>query len=196
VEGRPLEDSELVALAGDGDVAAYETLVARYQDIAVRAAYLITRNGADAEDVVQEAFVKAYLALPRFRNDAPFRPWILTIVANEARNRARSARRRASLALRAAAAEPEEAAPSPEAAVVEREERRALLDAVERLRESDRLVIGYRFFLGLSEAETAAALDWRRGTVKSRLSRALARLRRELSSMPSGGIELEEAADG
>jgi RNA polymerase sigma factor (sigma-70 family) len=195
VEGRPLEDSELVALAGDGDVAAYETLVARYQDIAVRAAYLITRDGADAEDVVQEAFVKAYLALPRFRNDAPFRPWILTIVANEARNRARSARRRASLALRAAA-EPEEAAPSPEAAVLEREEQRALLDAVERLRESDRLVIGYRFFLGLSEAETAAALDWRRGTVKSRLSRALARLRRELSSMPSGGIELEEATDG
>jgi RNA polymerase sigma-70 factor, ECF subfamily len=195
VEGRPLEDSELVALAGDGDVAAYETLVARYQDIAVRAAYLITRDGADAEDVVQEAFVKAYLALPRFRNDAPFRPWILTIVANEARNRARSARRRASLALRAAA-EPEEAAPSPEAAVLEREEQRALLDAVERLRESDRLVIGYRFFLGLSEAETAAALDWRRGTVKSRLSRALARLRRELSSVPSGGIELEEAADG
>jgi RNA polymerase sigma factor (sigma-70 family) len=195
VEGRPLEDAELVALAGDGDVAAYETLVARYQDIAVRAAYLITRDGADAEDVVQEAFVKAYLALPRFRNDAPFRPWILTIVANEARNRARSARRRASLALRAAA-EPEEAAPSPEAAVLEREEQRALLDAVERLRESDRLVIGYRFFLGLSEAETAAALDWRRGTVKSRLSRALARLRRELSSMPSGGIELEEATDG
>lgn len=199
MEGRPLEDAELVASARDGDVRAYEALVSRYQDLAVRTAYLITRNAADAEDVAQEAFVKAYLALPRFRSDAPFRPWMLTIVANEARNRGRSTRRTAQLALRAAAdgGAWDSSAPSPEAAIVQRDEQRTLLDAMERLREADRLVLGYRFFLGLSEAEIAAALHCRRGTVKSRTSRALGRLRAELASGRSAaGLQLREAADG
>ena len=66
----------------------------RYQAIAFRVAWLVVRNRGDAEDAVQDAFVKAYYALPRFRPGAPFRPWILRIVANEARNRGRSARRR------------------------------------------------------------------------------------------------------
>jgi RNA polymerase sigma factor (sigma-70 family) len=197
VEGRPLEDAELVDLAKGGDVRAYETLVARYQHLAVRTAYLITRDAADAEDVAQEAFVKAYLALSRFRRDAPFRPWMLAIVANEARNRGRAARRRAGLTLRAAAAEStERAAPSPEVAIVEEEERRALLDALDRLRERDRLVIAYRYFLDLSEAEIAAALDCRRGTVKSRLSRAMARLRDEVASPSPVAAQIERAADG
>jgi RNA polymerase sigma factor (sigma-70 family) len=197
VEGRPLEDAELVDLAKGGDVPAYETLVARYQQLAVRTAYLITRDASDAEDVAQEAFVKAYLSLSRFRRDAPFRPWMLAIVANEARNRGRAARRRAGLALRAAAADPFERQPtSPEAAAVEDEERRALLEALDRLRESDRLVIGYRYFLDLSEAEIAAALDCRRGTVKSRLSRAMARLREDLASARPAPAEIERAADG
>ena len=166
--------------------------------MAVRTAYLITRNAADAEDVAQEAFVKAYLALPRFRSDAPFRPWMLTIVANEARNRGRSTRRTAQLALRAVAVGgAEDSAPSPEATVLQRDEQRTLLDAMERLREADRLVLGYRFFLGLSEAEIAAALRCRRGTVKSRTSRALDRLRAELASGSSAaGVRLREAADG
>jgi hypothetical protein len=116
VEGwrnRPLEDAELVGLATRGDVRAYEELVERHRDIAVRTAFLVARDATDAEDAVQEAFVKAYAALHRFRQGAPFRPWILRIVANEARNRARSARRRAGLALRAAADRPvEEAAAS------------------------------------------------------------------------------------
>jgi RNA polymerase sigma factor (sigma-70 family) len=142
--------------------------------------------------------VKAYLALPRFRSDAPFRPWMLTIVANEARNRGRSTRRTAQLALRAAAVDgAEKSAPSPEAAVVRHDEQRTLLAAMERLREADRLVLGYRFFLGLSEAEIASALHCRRGTVKSRTSRALGRLRAELASSPSAaGLRLREAADG
>jgi RNA polymerase sigma factor (sigma-70 family) len=197
VEGRSLEDAELVDVARSGDVRAYETLVARYQHLAVRTAYLITRDASDAEDVAQEAFVKAYLALSRFRRDAPFRPWMLAIVANEARNRGRAARRRQGLALRAAAAEaPDREAPSPEAAVVQAEERRALLAALDRLREPDRLVIGYRYLLDLSEAEIAAALDCRRGTVKSRLSRAMARLRAELATAPPLASEIERAADG
>ena len=134
--------------------------------------------GAEVEEAVQEGFVKAYYALPRFRQESPFRPWLLTIVANEARNRRKSAGRRARLALRAAEGRPSgDAAPSPEVAVLEREQREQLMEAVNRMREEDRLVIGYRYFLGLSERETAATLHVPAGTVKSRLARALSRLR-------------------
>jgi RNA polymerase sigma-70 factor, ECF subfamily len=181
VEGRPLEDAELVELARDGDVRAYEELVARYQGIAYRVAWLVVRNAGEAEDAVQEAFVKAYYALPRFRPGAPFRPWIVRIAANEARNRTRSARRREGLALRAAA-EPGGAAPSPEAAALAREDAETLARTLGRLRESDRLVIAYRYLLDLSEAEMADALGVAPGTVKSRLSRAMTRLRTELGT--------------
>jgi RNA polymerase sigma-70 factor (ECF subfamily) len=180
VEGRPLEDAGLVALARDGDVRAYEELVTRYRDPAYRVAWFVTRERGEAEDATQEAFVKAYHALPRFRPGAPFKPWILRIVANEARNRVRSSRRRETLAARVAAVEREDAAPSPEAAALAAEERTTLLGALERLNERDRLVIAYRYLFDLSEAEMAAALDLRPGTVKSRLSRALDRLRAEL----------------
>ena len=183
VEGRPLEDAELVEQARHGDADAYGELVRRYQDVAARVAYLVTGADADVEDVVQEAFVRAYRALGRFRAGAPFRPWILRIVANEARNRRRAAGRRARLAIRVFDDRPSgDAAPSPEAAVLEEDERRVLLDAINRLREEDRLVIGYRFFLELSERETAEALDVRPGTVKSRTARSLARLRKELEA--------------
>src|SRR5439155_1764502 len=81
--------------------------------------YLIAGNDADAQEAAQDAFIKAYRALGRFRQGFPFRPWLLRIVANEARNRRRSAGRRQALALRAMAdAAPGDAAPSPEAALV------------------------------------------------------------------------------
>ena len=152
-----------------------------HQGIAFRTAYLVAGNAADAEDAAQEGFVKAYRALGRFRAGSPFRPWLLQIVANEARNRRRSAGRRAALALRAAAEETSGgAAPSPEAALLGAEERDRFLAALNALREEERLVISCRYLLELSEEETAAALGVRRGTVKSRTSRALARLRVEL----------------
>jgi len=137
-------------------------------------AYLITRNPADAEDAVQDALVKAWRAFGRFRTGAPMRPWLLRIVANEARNRRRSARRREALALRAS---PGEAAPSPEEAAVGADERARLLAALDGLPEQQRLVLACRHLLDLSEAETAAALGVRAGTVKSRTSRALEHLR-------------------
>jgi RNA polymerase sigma-70 factor (ECF subfamily) len=177
VEGRPLDEPALIARARRGDVAAYEELVRAFQDIAHRAAWLV--GGADdAEDAVQEAFVKAYHALSRFREGSPFRPWLLRIVTNEARNRRRSAGRRADLAIRAIEDRPaDDAAPSPEEAVLAHERRTALAAAIERLREEDRLVVTCRYLLQLSEAETATTLDIPAGTVKSRLSRALAQLR-------------------
>jgi RNA polymerase sigma-70 factor (ECF subfamily) len=177
VEGRPLEDAELARRAREGDDAAYEDLVKRYGQVAFRVAWLVTRDPGEAEDAAQEAFVKAYYALPQFRPDSPFRPWLLRIVANEARNRARSTRRRQGLALRAAAVSAGDAAPSPETAALASEDREALVAALNRLEPRDREVIGYRFLMGLSEAETAEVLDVRLGTAKSRLSRAMGRLR-------------------
>ena len=161
-----------------GDEDAYEELVRAHQGIAFRTAYLLAGNAADAEEAAQDGFVKAYRALGRFRAGSPFRPWLLQIVANEARNRRRSSGRRAALALRAAAKDSSgDAAPSPEGVLLAGEDRERLLAAVNGLREEERLVIACRFFLELSEEETAAALDVRLGTVKSRTSRALDHLR-------------------
>ena len=184
VGDRPLaQDDDLVARAQQGDTRAYGTLVKEHQTLAFRTAYLLTGSAADAEDAVQDAFVKAYRALGRFRPGAPFRPWLLAIVANEARNRRRSAGRRERLALRAAE-DPLSggAVPSPEAALLDKEQREELLAAVNELREDDQLALGCRYFLGLSEEETAEVLGWRRGTVKSRTSRALDRMRERLGA--------------
>lgn len=171
---RALTESELIALAAEGDGDAYASLVRAHQDIAFRTAMLITQDAAEAEEAAQDAFVKAWRALPRFRRGEPWRPWLLTIVANEARNRRRSAGRRSALALRVP---PPPDDPSAESAVLAAEARGALLGALSTLREDDRLVLGCRYLLELSEAETAAALGVRPGTVKSRTSRALDRLR-------------------
>ncbi|TMC39557.1 MAG: sigma-70 family RNA polymerase sigma factor [Chloroflexi bacterium] len=178
MEGRPADDSELITRAQRGDSAAYEEIVQRYQQVAFRTAYVIAGSAADAEDAAQEGFVKAYRALHRFRAGAELRPWLLRIVANEARNRVRSSGRRHRLELRLTEGfRPGDAAPSPEAVAVALDERKRLLAMVNALSEEDRLVIASRYFLELSGDETAAALGIPEGTVKSRLSRALARLR-------------------
>ena len=176
--GRPLDEAELIGRAQRGDTHAYEELVNAYQGIAFRTAYVIARNAADAEEAAQDGFVKAWRALGRFRAGASFRPWLLQIVANEARNRRRSAGRRAHLALRAATEEPSGgAAPSPEAALLDAQTRVTLLAAVNDLPEDQRDVVALRFFVGLSEQEVADTLGVPPGTVKSRTARALDRLR-------------------
>ena len=177
---RAQTEGELLARAQDGDADAYAALVRAHQDVAFRTAVLITQNAADAEEAAQEAFVKAWRALDRFRPGAPLRPWLLTIVANEARNRRRSAGRRATLALRVRGGAGTD--PSAEATALKHESRTALLGALGRMRPDDRLVLGCRYLLELSEAETAAALGVPAGTVKSRTSRALARLREEVEA--------------
>jgi RNA polymerase sigma factor (sigma-70 family) len=185
VVDRPLDEAELVERARRGDLEAWETLVRTYQGIAFRTAYLLAGNAADAEEAAQDGFLKAFRALGRFRRGAALKPWLLRIVANEARNRRRSAARRERLALRAAAQDrPGDAVPSPEAALLARESHERLLAAVEQLPDEHRDAVACRYFLELSEEETAAALGIRRGTVKSRLSRALARLRETLEEEP------------
>jgi RNA polymerase sigma-70 factor, ECF subfamily len=181
VEVRPLEDGTLIERARAGDAGAYEELVRLHSDIAFRTAYLLTGSAADAEEVAQDGFVNAFRALPGFRAGAPFRPWLLSIVANQARNRRRAAGRRVQMELRTLNAARSESGPSsPEDVVERRATRQALLSAVESLDEDDRQVVVCRYFLELSSQETAGALGIADGTVKSRLSRALAKLRGRL----------------
>jgi len=178
LEGRPAEDALLVERARHGDSDAYGELVRRYQALATRTAYVITGTSAEAEDAAQDGFTKAYFALDRFRAGAPFRPWLLRIVANEAKNRRKALGRRPTVDLSVAEDRPSgDTALSPEAAALASERRDLVLGALRKLREEDRLVIAYRYFMDLSEAEMAEALGVARGTVKSRLSRALVRLR-------------------
>jgi RNA polymerase sigma-70 factor, ECF subfamily len=176
---QPPGEEMLVERACRGDPAAFEELVLAYQSLAFRTAFMIAGDAADAEEAAQDGFVKAHRALRRFRRGEPFRPWLLAIVANEARNRRRTRGRRAALALRAAA-EPGAPGGDPEEAALATERRQQLLAAVERLRDDDRDVLACRYFLELSEDETAATLGIARGTVKSRTHRALSRLQGEL----------------
>ena len=163
--GRPLEETELVERARAGDTGAYAALVRGHEEIAFRTAYLITGNAADAEDAAQEG-----LSRPTARSAASARasrcgPGCSRSSPTRRATAAASAGRRAALALRAAGEERPsgEAAPSPEAALLAGERRAALLAAIGRLREDDRTVIGCRYLLELSEAETAAALGVRPG---------------------------------
>jgi len=175
-----VDDAAAAALARSGDLDAYEVLVVRYTAAAHRAAVLLGA-GDDAEDVVQEAMVKAYRQISRYRGESGFRPWLLAIVANETRNLHRSRRRRDGLVMRAAAGEElEPTSPDPADSVLTVERRRQLIDQLNRLDQRDREVLVCRFLLDLSEAETAVTLGLPKGTVKSRSSRALRKLRGRL----------------
>jgi RNA polymerase sigma-70 factor (ECF subfamily) len=172
------DDTEIVARVCAGDADAYAHLVNRHAPIAVRTAALLGA-GTDAEDVVQEAFVKAYAALGRLRPGAPFRPWLLRIVANETRNLHRSVGRRAAREQRAwlrseplVRARPDE----PAEALLAAERHASIVRGLARLSGPQREVVTCRYLLDLDEAETAAVLGWPRGTVKSRLHRALRHL--------------------
>ena len=174
------EEAEWVARARDGDHDAFAWLVARHRDAARRTA-LHYGAGDDADDLVQEVLVKAFRRLGDYRGEAPFRSWLLSIVANEARNLHRSRKRREEAGARLTRANPP---PPPADSALEEalaaERQRELIAAVRGLSPIEQEVITHRFLLDRSEAETAAHLDVPVGTVKSRTSRALARLRTRL----------------
>jgi RNA polymerase sigma-70 factor (ECF subfamily) len=169
-------DSELVRLARKDNAAAWEKLVRRYQEPVFRLACLILGDAADAEDVAQETFIRAYTALGGFDDSRPLRPWLLTIAANLARNRRRSMGRYLGALQRAFQANPEPYNRPPER--TEAADALRLRQAVTRLRPDGQEIVYMRYFLGLSEAETAESLGIPAGTAKSRLSRALDQLRR------------------
>lgn len=173
-------DSVLADRARTGDTDAFCALVVRYQPAAIRLATIVGGSVDDAADIAQEAFVKIFQALPRQHDLASVRSWMLRIVANEAKNFRRSTTRRARRDTRfgswvSATVE------DPASTALDAADGEALSSAVARLRNRDREVLGYRYFAGLNEAETAAALNVAPGTVKSRTARALERLRDDVA---------------
>jgi RNA polymerase sigma-70 factor (ECF subfamily) len=170
------DEAGLVRRARRGDETAWEAIVRRHQEPVFRLAYLILGEAADAEDAAQETFIRAYMALERFDETRPLRPWLLSIAANLARNRRRSLGRYWGALQRAFQANPQSYYPPPQRA--EAADARRLREAVGRLRPDGQDIVYLRYFLGLSEAETAETLAIPAGTAKSRLSRALGQLRR------------------
>lgn len=171
-----MAESALVSRARQGDDAAWEALVREHQQPIFRLAYLLLGDSDDAEDIAQEAFIRAFRALDSFDAGRPLRPWLLRIAANLARNRQRSVGRYLAALRREFLGAPERVAALGERSG-EEWEAKTLWQAVRRLATADQEIIYLRYFLDLSEAETAAALTIAPGTVKSRLHRALGRLR-------------------
>jgi RNA polymerase sigma factor (sigma-70 family) len=172
-------DVDLVTRARTGDGAAFGALVGRYQTAALRLATAISGSAVDAADIAQEAFVKAHTSLPRLTDPTMVRSWMLRIVANEAKNHLRGRARRR-LRDERYGSWVVAAVPDPESSALDADAARDLGLALGRIGARDRQVLAYRYFAGLSEAETAAAAGVAVGTVKSRTARALARLRVEM----------------
>lgn len=174
------EETAWVALARQGDQLAWSRLVGRYQEPVFRLACLIVGDATEAEDVAQDAFIRAFLALDQYDSERPLRPWLLSIAANQARNRRRSIGRYWGALQRFFQTRPALVEDPPERTVAA--DARRLREAVSRLRPDAQDVLYLRYFLQLSEAETAEVLDIPRGTAKSRHSRALNQLRAVVES--------------
>jgi RNA polymerase sigma-70 factor, ECF subfamily len=169
-------DPDLIVRARQGSEAAWETLVREHQQAVYRLAYLLLGNAHDAEDVTQEVFIRAFHSLDRFDQDRPLRPWLLQITANLARNQRRTLGRYLAAVRRLIQDRADEQFGITGQSVAHLEAE-VLWRAVRRLSVADQQIIYLRYFLDLSEAETMEALGVAPGTVKSRLHRALLRLR-------------------
>jgi RNA polymerase sigma-70 factor (ECF subfamily) len=188
-------EDELIRRARRSDPAAWETLVREHQEHIFRLAYLTLRDAAAAEDVAQETFIRAYLALDSFELGRPFRPWLTRIAVNLARNRRRSIGRYLKHLRRVLLNEPRPVPNSDglERAMQARWRADQLWQAVRRLSQKKQEVLYLRYFLAMPEADMAEALDVPPGTIKSRLHRALADLRQVIEVDYSELKELFEA---
>jgi len=176
--GDQLSEAELTSGARGGEAAAWEAIVGRHREAVFRYAYLQSGDSAEAEDIAQETFLRAFRSFHRFDVSRPLRPWLLRIARNLARNRWRGWSRRMRATERWKTETTTEAAGTHEWADGGPAQTAGdLRRIVAAMREEDRQVIYLHFFLDLSLEETGAALSLPLGTVKSRLSRALARLR-------------------
>jgi RNA polymerase sigma-70 factor (ECF subfamily) len=178
------DDAALLARARKDDRPAFGELVRRHQHSALRVAAVISGSTEEAKDIVQDAFVNIHRKLESYRGTGSVRSWILRVVANYAKNHVRSRIRRirredqhAGLLLRVD--------DGTEPMAVQHLENLAVAEALGRLSLHDREVLGCRFVADLSEAETAEVLDVAIGTVKSRTSRALAKLQSEFERVES-----------
>ena len=171
---------ELIGRARQGNELAWVTLVQQEQAAVFRLAYLLLGDADDAADVAQDAFVHAFRGLDGFDAARPLRPWLLQIAKNLAYNRRRSLRRYLAALQRWWQLTPaDKELPD---SVTSGQEAQELWQAVQQLALSDQEVIYLRYFLELSVAETAITLGVAEGTIKSRLSRALVRLRLVIES--------------
>jgi RNA polymerase sigma factor (sigma-70 family) len=168
-----VSDERLILQARAGDDAAWEALVRTHQEPIFRLVYLLLGDADEAADVAQETFIRAHRALDSFDVSRPLRPWLLRIAANQARNGRRSLRRSLAALQRAFAFAPTSTSLDESAGW----EGQTLWAAVRRLSHTDQEIIYLRYFLDYGEADAARALAVPQGTVKSRTSRALARLR-------------------
>ena len=184
------DDAALVARCQQGDAAAFDQLVLRHQRRVFAVAWRLLGQYHEANDVAQDAFVRAWRAIGTFRGEAQFSTWLLGIVANLCRNRRRwwALRARWTPASLDEASGPDGApalqiadtAPGPAAEALTGELRAHLLAALAMLDDTSRAVVVLRDMEGLSYAEIAQVLRCRVGTVKSRLNRARARLQARL----------------
>jgi RNA polymerase sigma-70 factor (ECF subfamily) len=174
------DETFLLARARQGDLAAFEEVVRRYQRRVYGVALRIVRAHDVADDVAQEAFVRAWRSLDRFDLGRPFGPWVCRIAANLAVNHVRSPRAREE-ALPDGHAETPSADPGPLGRVLDAEAKRVLDEAVAGLGPEQRAVFVLRAVEEMSYEEIAEALGISPGTVMSRLFRARARLARALA---------------
>jgi RNA polymerase sigma-70 factor (ECF subfamily) len=175
-----LSEPDLIDRARGGDGTAWEALVRQHQEPAFRLAYLILGDAGHAEDITQEAFLRAYRAIDRYDAERLFKPWLLTITANLARNQRRSLGRYWAAVQRFVERNPEPPSADHSAHIEEKVSQRwaskRMWEAIQHLEDKDQQIIYLRYFLDLPIAEAAEVLSVAEGTVKSRLHRALSRL--------------------
>jgi RNA polymerase sigma-70 factor (ECF subfamily) len=187
--GNSTDELTLVRAAKQGDVAAFEELVRRYDRNVFRIANHITHNAEDAEDVVQEAFLKAYQNLNRFQEQSKFYTWLVRIAVNEALMKLRRRRSDKTVSMDQDIETEEDTipreiadwSPNPEQQFKQEELKEILSKTIQGLPPSFRTVFVLRDVEGLSTEETAEALDLSVPAVKSRLLRARLQLRERLT---------------
>lgn len=177
-----MDEQALIASARTGNPQAFNALVHSYQDMAYSVAYRVVGHPDAAADATQDAFLAAYRALPAFRGGS-FKAWLLRIVTNACYDQLRLKRRRPQVSLEDMVDDPDYApsladgGESPEDVVLREDLRRAMEAAIAKLPLDQRVVLVLSDVQGLSYEEIGAATGASLGTVKSRLSRARARLR-------------------
>lgn len=174
---------DLVAAAAGGDELAFTRLVELHDDDMVRVAYLVTSDTAIAREAAQAAWTIAWRKLPMIKDPHRVGPWLIAVTVNEARQLVRRQRRQAVREIPVATFEHRpEHAPSTRA----RDERWLdLREALQRLSEEDRTIVAMRYAVGLTSEEIGRAIGMSSPTVRSRLARALDRLRKELGDDPA-----------